>query len=181
MCGCRPYNDVCADDLQCCSGSCGTPDSDGVRRCVRAQNCVPEGDVCGGNGASQNCCPAQGGPGGKAECIKTSDGVSRCVANAGGACYPAGHSCALCDECCSHICLQQQQSDGGLGAFVCATQCIPLNGGTCTSDSDCCSGGVCQDGTCKPSGSTCVPLGGACMNTSNCCEGACIGGFCTVQ
>jgi hypothetical protein len=175
MCGCRPYDDVCADDLECCSGSCGTPDSDGVRRCVRAGNCIPDGDVCGGNGASQNCCS-----GGKAVCIKTSDGVSRCVANAGGACYPTGHACSLCDECCSHVCVQQQ-TDAGLGGFTCAAQCIPLNGGTCTSDSDCCSGGVCQDGVCKPSGNMCVPLGGSCQNTSQCCQGACVGGFCIVQ
>src|SRR6185437_7923998 len=100
MCGCRPYDDVCTSSTECCSGSCGTADADGVRRCVKAQNCVPDGDVCGGLGASQNCCS-----GGKAVCVNTSDGVSRCVPNAGGACYPTGHACSLCDSCCSHVCL----------------------------------------------------------------------------
>jgi hypothetical protein len=167
MCGCKPYDDVCTSDGICCSGSCGTADADGVRRCVRAQSCLPDGDVCGGLGASQNCCN-----GGKASCLPTGSGVSRCFPN-NGACYPAGHSCSLCDSCCSNICVPDST-----GALKCAASCIPLNTGTCTSDSDCCSGGACQSGTCVPSGLTCTPIGGKCTLDSDCCSGPCVGGFC---
>jgi hypothetical protein len=64
--------------------------------------------------------------------------------------------------------------------FTCKATCIPLQGGTCTTDSDCCAGGVCQNGTCVPSGQQCVPLGGGCTQTSQCCPGAgtCIAGKC---
>ena len=167
-----PHDDVCTSDLECCSGSCGTADADGVRRCVRAQNCQPDGDVCGGNGASQNCCN-----GGKANCVNTSDGVKRCEPNAGGACYPAGHACSLCDSCCSHVCIPGASTTG----FVCAASCVPLNSGTCTADSDCCDGGACQNGVCVPTGTTCTPIGGTCQQTSDCCKGSCVGGFCLVQ
>ena len=170
MCGCRPYNDVCTDHKQCCSGQCGGPDLLGLRRCERAQNCVPDGDVCGGQGASQNCCT-----GGKAMCQKTGNGVSRCVPNFGQACYGAGKACSLCDSCCSNVCIPDMNSPTG---FACAAMCIPINQGTCTADSDCCAGGVCQKGICVPSGRPCVGLGGSCMFTSDCCVGSCLGGKC---
>jgi hypothetical protein len=176
MCGCRADTDVCASDTQCCSGSCGAPDADGVRRCNKVgpntggKTCLADGDVCGGLGTSQNCCN-----GGKASCLNTSDGVSRCFPNPG-ACYPAGHACALCDSCCSHVCVPS----GPGGQFQCAAACIPVGNGTCTSDSDCCAGGVCQEGKCVPSGSKCVATGGACTQTADCCNAACVGGFCVV-
>jgi hypothetical protein len=173
MCGCRPYDDVCTANFECCSNECGTPDADGVRRCSKTGlSCVPDGDVCGGNGASQNCCN-----GGKNSCVKTSDGVNRCLPTVGGACYPTGHACALCDECCSHLCVPQAV-DGGM-ALVCGSSCIPIGSGTCTADSDCCAGGVCQDGICAQSGSQCSPLGGACVQSSDCCQGICVGGSCS--
>ena len=62
--------------------------------------------------------------------------------------------------------------------FSCGDACIPLNQGTCTADADCCPGGVCQNGICRPSGQACVGLGGACMQTSDCCTGMCIAGHC---
>jgi hypothetical protein len=167
MCGCRPLDDVCTSDVECCSESCGAPDSFGVRRCAKVGNCLPDGDVCGGLGASQNCCN-----GGKPNCIKTSDGVSRCLPNEGAACYPAGHPCALCDSCCSHVCLP------GATGFTCAATCLPIGGSVCTSDSDCCAPGVCQDGVCVQGGPPCAPIGAACMVSSDCCNGSCIGGFC---
>jgi hypothetical protein len=171
MCGCHAYDDVCTSDKQCCSGSCGAPDNLGLRRCARAQNCQPDGDVCGGNGASQNCCS-----GGKANCQKTGDGVSRCVPNFGMACFGAGHACSLCDSCCSNVCLPDANSVTG---FSCAASCIPLNQGTCTADSDCCPGGVCQEGKCVPSGQGCAGLGAACQQNADCCLGTCIAGKCT--
>jgi hypothetical protein len=170
--GCKTYMDICTKDQDCCSLKCGAPDpkAGGMRRCERYGNCLPPGDVCGGLGASQNCCD-----GGKAICQKTSTGVSRCWPNYGGACFPDGAECHMSDECCSHLCLPDSTSSTG---FRCGAQCIPLGSGTCTTDADCCSPGVCQNGVCLEGGSTCVPLGGPCLITSDCCIGICQGGFC---
>jgi hypothetical protein len=167
--GCHTYDDFCTQNQDCCSLKCGSPDTYGLRRCDKL-NCLPDGDVCGGLGASENCCN-----GGKAVCHKTSTGVSRCQANFGGTCYAIGHSCAFADECCNHLCLPDPNSSTG---FSCGTACIPLNQGTCTTDTDCCSG-VCQSGICKYSGTSCVPLGGSCQLTAQCCQGSCYLGTCT--
>jgi hypothetical protein len=169
--GCKTYADTCTKDKDCCSGKCGTPDAAGLRRCDKVGSCVPDGDVCGGLGASQNCCS-----GGKDGCHKTITGVSRCVPNFGTTCYGTGHSCSLADECCSFVCTPDPTSPTG---FSCNASCIPLGSGTCTTDADCCSGGLCQGGVCKPSGSTCVPVGGKCTSTVDCCFGSCVGGFCS--
>jgi hypothetical protein len=176
MCGCRAVNDVCTSDKQCCTGSCGAPDSLGLKRCNKmgpltgGANCLADGDVCGGLGASQNCCN-----GGKSSCRKTSDGVSRCFPTGGGACFAAGVACSLCDQCCSHLCLPNAGSTTG---FSCGSMCIPLGSGTCTVDTDCCAGAVCQGGICVTSGETCIGLGGPCMQTSDCCFGACTSNTC---
>jgi hypothetical protein len=168
LCGCRSTNDVCAGNGSCCSGKCGPPDTLGLRRCSSAGNCLADGEVCGGNGASQNCCN-----GGKASCVKTHQGASRC--NPTMMCLAAGAACSLCDQCCSGVCIPDANSQTG---FSCGKACIPLNMGTCTSDSDCCPGGTCQAGICVPNGQTCVPLGGPCNVSGDCCQGACNGGFC---
>jgi hypothetical protein len=171
--GCKPYQDYCTKDKDCCSGKCGTADSSGLRRCDRVGSCVPDGDVCGGLGASQNCCN-----GGKSGCHTSSTGVSRCIANYGGACYSAGAACSLGDECCSGICLPDPSSTTG---FSCGATCIPLGAGTCTTDADCCTGGLCQSGICQSGGSSCVALGGDCSSTAQCCAGSCASGTCQFQ
>lgn len=170
--GCRPTSEVCTDDKQCCSLKCGPADGQGVRRCARVGNCIPDGDVCGGLGASQNCCT-----GGKQGCHKTANGVSRCFPNFGGMCLGDGKPCQFADQCCGRTCLPDANSPSG---FSCGSKCVPIGMGTCTQDADCCTGGVCQAGICRDGGQKCSPLGGKCAVGADCCAGLCVNGSCQV-
>jgi hypothetical protein len=79
-------------------------------------------------------------------CTRNSSGF--CTSYSGAACCSGGQTC----------------QNG-----TCVTPCV-ANGGSCSVDSDCCSGncngefGVCY---------TCVPDGGACIADSFCCSGYC--------
>jgi hypothetical protein len=168
--GCRVLNDVCTSDASCCSGKCGAPDALGLRRCQNPVNCLADGEVCGGQGASQNCCN-----GGKSHCVKTVNGVSRCLGTAGGACYQNGQACHFGQECCSGLCLPDASSSTG---FSCGTKCVAIGSGTCTSDADCCTGGLCQAGICVQSGQSCSSLGGMCTTSADCCVGGCLNNAC---
>jgi hypothetical protein len=203
--GCRVQGEPCVNDLDCCSdvvdgtahpGACA-PDSSGVKRCQKMTSCLADGEVCGGQGASQNCCAAHGNV---KNCWPTSSGVSRCFPQ--GQCLAAGPPgsptpCTVPDECCSNICVPNPGSPTG---YACAGACLPLSGQDCsamscgaglscinnvcinqpqcTSDADCCTGGQCQNGNCVTTGQTCVPIGGSCSDNSECCTGGCNGGFC---
>jgi len=203
--GCRVQGEPCVADLDCCSdyvngtlhpGACAA-DSSGVKRCQKMTPCLADGEVCGGQGASQNCCAAQGN---QKNCWPTSSGVSRCFAK--GVCLDAGTAanptpCTVPDECCSGICVPNPNSPTGFG---CQGACLPVGGQACsamtcgaglscvnnvcvddppcTADADCCTGGQCQNGTCVTTGQTCSPIGGTCKSTADCCEGTCTGGFC---
>src|SRR6266516_2204766 len=63
------------------------------------------------------------------------------------------------------------------GRAASAAKCQP-KGGSCSSDSDCCSGLTCQSGECRPS--KCQQKGGSCASDSDCCSGlVCSSGVCT--
>jgi len=168
--GCAVFNEVCAQDQDCCTGSCGTPDANGLRRCANVLTCVADGNVCSGSGASQNCCS-----GGKANCQPTATGVSRCWPSVGGACASDGASCSFADQCCGHSCRPDASSATG---FSCASSCLAAGTGNCTYDADCCAGSVCQKGVCQAGGPLCASIGGLCTTTSDCCSGTCTNGTC---
>ena len=204
--GCRVEGEPCSADLDCCSwdsdgshhaGACA-PDSGGVKRCQKMTSCLADGEVCGGQGASQNCCSAHGNV---KNCWATSTGVSRCFVQPT-VCKDAGTPgsptpCTVPDECCSHVCVPNPNSPTG---FACIGACLPqagqdcsvmtcgaglscvnnvcVNTPTCTADADCCNGALCQNGSCIPSGQDCSPVGGGCTTNADCCFGNCVGGFC---
>jgi hypothetical protein len=163
--GCRTLMEICTKNEDCCSIFCGSPDALGLRRCERPDNCLPDGDVCGGLGVSQNCCN-----GGKLACHKTANGVSRCYPTYGEPCLATGEACQIADQCCSKVCIP---SSDPTKPYTCSAGCLPLGSGTCTTDADCCTGGYCRQGVCESSGTVCSPLGGYCNTTGDCCEGFC--------
>src|SRR5581483_7887222 len=144
-------NEVCTANSQCCSGLCTFADNTNtLKRCAKNGSCLKDGEVCGGQGASQNCC--------NSDCKTTSIGVKRCFG--GAACKAAGASCTQCDDCCSHVCAPNGGSPTG---FSCAATCLPLAGMscnapgdcgspllTCTTNADCCVG-TCVFGFCGSS------------------------------
>jgi len=150
----------------CCSGLC-EPDSAGINRCAKDTPCLEDGEVCGGSGASQNCCS-----GGKPGCKNTISGVPRCVGIA--ACKPAGDVCGACDQCCSQVCVQDANN-----VFRCADTCVAQGNG-CSTDADCCDNGACIEGTCEPPITSCVALGGACDAQNPCCDTSCLFGTCQI-
>jgi len=218
--GCRVLGEVCTVrtgynypttplSTECCSGSCDFADNDHtvptLYRCAKRTACLQPGEICGGQGASNNCCESA-----ELGCQPTIDGLMRCSPF----CRSAGAECYFfSDECCSHICVPDPRclaspplpgcSSTG---FQCSGECLPITGqactgdpgqGTCaddlmyctggvctnnppcTSDSDCCSSGRCQNGNCVM-GNACSPLGGSCNTPADCCDGDCIGGTCQI-
>lgn len=189
--GCRPAEEICTDDYQCCGylelsnnrdmcqtaqptpGTCaqvsGIPD---LRRCTLQPTDKEVGEICESNGVTvHNCC------GGADACKPTITGVSRCFYGGGftadGGCTANGESCSIADQCCSKICAPGALSDGGTGLLC--SGCINA-GGACTTDNDCC-GKSCVDGLCQmpttDAGSVCTPLGGACTDSAQCCSLLC--------
>ncbi len=169
--GCRPIGEVCLDNAGCCSAMCEPFADTGVNRCVKPGGCMDAGEVCW-TGQAANCCP-QGSGGGNLLCLPTDlANVKRCFTEGTPEqCLADGQPCAFADECCSNLCLPDQS-----GNLVCGEvgggDCVPLAGG-CTSDSDCCDGNLCLNGSCLPNFTGCVPLGGACTQNSDCCGAFC--------
>ncbi|MBN1612409.1 MAG: hypothetical protein JW940_37610 [Polyangiaceae bacterium] len=162
--GCRPIGEVCADDADCCSAR-RDADSDGIHRCIKPPGCMQPGEVCW-TGQAANCCP-NGRDGGNRLCLPSVIGVHRCfTAGTPEECVPDGQSCAFGDECCSGLCLPDQDRN-----LVCGPACVPTDG-ACTADGDCCDG-LCMDGQCTPRLLECVPLGVACRLDAGCCSGFC--------
>jgi hypothetical protein len=197
--GCRVQGEPCKADLDCCSfydpngnhaGACAAG-SDGILRCQKTTPCLADGEVCGGQGASNDCCSKVGAV---KNCWQTSTGAARCFPQ--GACIPAGSNqeCSTPDQCCGHICVLVP----GVG-YRCQAACLPLSGQDCSAmscgagltcvgnvcvnnppcsaDADCCSG-LCQNGNCVTSGQSCKPIGGTCTGNADCCQGNCVNGFC---
>jgi hypothetical protein len=67
-------------------------------------------------------------------------------------------ACAADGACCSNRCLAQQQ------------RCHPCPGKTCTVDTDCCAGVMCEAGRC---GGCLGPGGSPCQTDDDCCYSAC--------
>jgi hypothetical protein len=70
---------------------------------------------------------------------------------------------------CSNRCAEGEQCVEGM----CAPACVS-NGVSCTADTDCCSGLLCDNGQCA----TCRSTGGSCTTNGECCSGNCSGGTC---
>jgi hypothetical protein len=146
---CRPLDDACALDVECCTGRCE------AGRCLPPGTCSAAGAACGSPSA---CC---------------SDRCEPVVGSTNRACAPVcralGAACTRAQECCS----------GGCSGGVCAPTICALVGDACVAAADCCSGvcqdARCRiDGAalCRPSGEDCTSGGG-----SPCCF-ACVGGRC---
>lgn len=100
---CREAGEICREDSNCCSGSCGAPDRRGRRTC----ECTPDQHFCG-----QTCCPRSLG----------------CDSKGGGCCVGSGDSpiggfCEQDGDCCSGVCNETSKR--------CLDTCIP-NGGRTT-------------------------------------------------
>jgi hypothetical protein len=169
--GCRPINEVCVANGDCCSGQCEEDvESGGVFRCARTREpgCLRPGEVCW-EGMSRNCCTTSGGQGGGTEaCIDTEIGINRCSSDeALDSCLDDGESCAMADDCCSGLCLRDED-----GSYSCSSQCVSL-GAPCTASGDCCDGLPCERGLCAPNSQECLPFAADCEDSEDCCSGFC--------
>jgi len=118
-------------------------------------------------GQSTNCCPS-GPDGGTALCLETLLGVTRCFSpDSPDGCFTDGADCTFGDECCSGICLPDEQ-----GNLTCSGACSPL-GSICTTNGDCCDAALCIDFVCMPNVNECTPLGASCEDAAECCSGIC--------
>jgi hypothetical protein len=175
--GCRVQDELCKTDGECCSKKCSqqgtTLDGTPIKRCANASSCLPAGEVCGGQGASSNCCPNGGGDTG---CEPTGGGFRRCFGGENTTCTLPGQVCVNETECCNDpypnlVCMPRTGTtmptvcclaDGQLCAFgdvCCSGVCTPamdgmlrcgamscvMSGGNCTTDGDCCAGNCCRD------------------------------------
>jgi len=180
--GCRVQDDLCAFDAECCSGACRadgtTLDGRPIKRCANAQSCLPVGEVCGGQGASSNCCPDGGG---RTGCESTGAGFSRCLGGTPGCTLPA-QACTTTTQCCResfpNIMCQPSSVAGGMN------RCCLADGQICAFGSLCC-GGICAPSTMGGDppgtlrcGTTCRPDTSACTTNSDCCN-CCVNGMCT--
>lgn len=189
--GCRPAEEVCTEDWQCCGylelsanrDMCGTaqpvpgvcaavPGVPGLSRCQLQPTDKEVGEICESDGNPvHNCC------GGADACKPTITGVSRCLYGGGftpdGGCTTNGEECSIADQCCSKICAPGTLSDGGVGLLC--SGCVATNG-ACTTSNDCCDksclGGVCQPPT-TDAGPVCQPLGSTCAFNTDCCSLSC--------
>jgi hypothetical protein len=169
--GCRVQDEPCRSDGECCSGACemagAAADGRPIFRCANAGSCIPAGEVCGGAGATMNCCPNGGGGTG---CEPTSTGVSRCLGG-DGTCTLPGEACTSTEMCCTETYPDITCAPGRGGANVC---CLP-DGAECDLGDTCC-GGVCvpDAGGVLRCGATCVEDAMPCTTASDCCGCACV-------
>lgn len=193
--GCRPADEVCTADLECCGylelsqtrDNCLTAQPTpgvcvslvavpGLRRCVLQPTDKEVGEICAAGGATvHSCC------GGSAVCQPSYTGVSRCLgfatqADGGFQCLPNGTPCSIPEECCSRVCAQETVADGGT-ALVCSG--CRAAGQACTANADCCAQ-ICVGGLCVAvdGGTSCAPLGAVCTADAECCARICSGGVC---
>jgi hypothetical protein len=178
--GCRVQDDLCTSDADCCSGACRqsgmATDGRPILRCANVQSCLPVGEVCGGQGASSNCCPNGGGDMG---CEPTGAGFRRCFGG-GSMCVLAGDTCpGPMGETCCGLPPGLQCVDNDMNATTPNVCCLP-DGVSCAFSSLCCNGQCVPDSTgALHCGSTCVNEGGACSAGADCCNGCCsINGIC---
>lgn len=97
-------------------------------------------------------------------------------------CGTPGATCAQGQDCCSGLCAEATEGQGGAGGNESAGVCVRnpnecLTGGfACSSNLDCCTGncadGFCSDNACLEDGAECSAGGDAC------CGGECIDGTC---
>jgi hypothetical protein len=182
--GCQPPGEVCggqgATNNCCCQAghTCCRPTITGVERCFGqdSSQCIPT-SCTGANQCAVGfpCTSTNQCPGG----MTCNTSAGRCTY---GGCLADGKCpCKFDDECCSgnggRQCLPDPSSPTGRS---CANVCQAA-GGSCTADSDCCTG-VCTNGVCGAppdgGGATCTPVGGPCTVTSQCCFGSCVAGTC---
>lgn len=154
---CTPNGNKCSSGAGvCCSGPCN---SNGY--------CEP----CGGNTSA---------------CEQNTDCCSQNCVNGTCQCYSYGTACTSSQQCCSGLCYENACDSCAPQGYSCATlQCCSgllcnvvagslcetclLNGNTCTSSSQCCSGN-CLDGTCEPA---CLANGSQCSSPGQCCGDGC--------
>lgn len=176
--------DACANDTDCCVGSCGQ----GVCYCTDPSRpevgcpCMTgDPNACGGR--LDLCCPSEPGANAAGTCsspMATCDAQTGCRAD-GFACpttCSAGQPCPKSEGgCCSGACLD----DGTCGAG--ATPTCADGGATCAGNGDCCSGKCNSSGICYCTDPDRPPVGCPC-DASNadacggraelCCSGTCI-------
>jgi hypothetical protein len=151
-CGCAPTGNNCRYDRDCCVGMVGGMPA-GTRCNAVDQFHVGICVICTGGGQFSSCST-------NADCC----GGLVCNIISGSVCDTPG--IALDGQACSTpaICLS------GSCAGVCQPQCLDL-GGTCASDSDCCSrkclGTKCVYAGCGATGSPCTTAGNCCSDVCN--------------
>jgi len=173
--GCRVQNELCSSDGECCSGSCEqsgtTADGRPITRCANDGSCQPVGEVCGGSGATSNCCPNGDKNTG---CEPTGSGFRRCLGG-DGACTLPTFECETTEECCKDaypdIECQPPTDERAGGSDLC---CLD-DGLECAFGDVCCSGVCALDGTgTLRCGSMCVSDGGSCTTDADCCGCGCV-------
>ncbi|HEY1904717.1 MAG TPA: hypothetical protein VGG91_01675 [Myxococcaceae bacterium] len=130
---------------ECCGGAPCLPGQDGKLRCSSAPSCKPVGDTCQ---STNDCCSGS-------DCRPTDTGVYACQPKP-----PPGTDAGTPDA---------GSGDAGTpDAGVCSG-----NGGTCSTNTDCCSDRCIGDPgnrTCQAP-LACEPQGSACTSTADCCTG----------
>jgi hypothetical protein len=169
--GCHVNGDLCRSDYDCCgaagsgepgagNGGCVFMTGQTIGICRNPTGCNPEGNVCHYkadtvyactvSSSRNDCCSA---PGNSGVCKLDALGIPRCFG--GGACSPAGASCAYSGDCCGGLPCVPNPS-GTSPPFVCGATTCQKAGAGCTIDGDCCAGLLCN----KPPGSASGTCGG---------------------
>jgi hypothetical protein len=193
--GCHPVGDVCTSNAECCGGFGSNPTvqcnkaspTDTLGVCSNPTGCKPNGDICrlqtNQCNATDECC--SGNVQQDDTCHQDALGVPRCSYPGDAGCIPVGADagCSSSADCCN---LNPCVPNGDAG-FTCYPQaCVPVSG-ACTTDSDCCPGGHCIDGTCHgltdagigDSGCFGAGYGQLCTMSSDCCNSVpCTNGRC---
>lgn len=178
---CRPLDEGCNVDVDCCGFS------QGVAACAGGSCCKPSGVPCSADG---ECCPGQG------PCDTDTDtcgGVTcapkdtpclndfqcctgRCAPTLTGPrcadvpCPPVGFECDSDEDCCKLVCRDGKCADPPECALITET---------CTDDLPCCDpdlvcnkAGGAGEGICSES-SECFPSSSDCFSDQQCCSGFC--------
>ena len=153
---CKPTGKKCNKNKQCCSGNC----SGG--KCAAC----PSGQVlCNGSCVSTSCPEGQ------------TFNPTSCQCEC-----PSGQVLCSNGSCVSTSCPEGQilntttcQCGCPSGQVLCSNgSCGLPNGGTCTANTQCCSGTCLANGICAP----CRFTGSICAPGDNCCDGTCENGKC---